>query len=111
MPKDQVILLFQSVRELLINSSKYAGTGHATVTMELVDGDLRIIVSDDGAGFDRASLASVAAGPHLSGGISSKFGLFSIEERMLSLGGRFDLYSTPGQGTTATLMLPLNSRL
>ncbi|MCS6302689.1 MAG: PAS domain S-box protein [Nitrospira sp.] len=109
--EDQVILLFQSVRELLINSSKYAGTGHATVTMELVDGDLRIIVSDDGAGFDRASLASVAAGPHSSGGISSKFGLFSIEERMLSLGGRFDLYSTPGHGTTATLILPLNSQL
>lgn len=72
--------------------------------MELVDGDLRIIVSDDGAGFDPAA---VAAGPHPSGGISSKFGLFSIEERMLSLGGRFELYSTPGQGTTATLMLPL----
>ncbi len=104
LPEDQVILLFQSVRELLINSSKHAGTGHATVTMELVDGDLRIIVSDDGAGFD---LAAVAAGPHPSGGISSKFGLFSIEERMLSFGGRFDLYSTPGQGTTATLLLPL----
>ncbi len=107
LPEDQVILLFQSVRELLINSSKHAGTGHATVTMELVDGDLRIIVSDDGAGFD---LAAVAAGPHPSGGISSKFGLFSIEERMLSLGGRFDLYSTPGHGTTATLILPLASK-
>lgn len=101
LPEDQFILLFQSVRELLINSSKHAGTGQATVAMEQVDGELRITVSDEGAGFDLA-----AAGTP-SGGISSKFGLFSIQERMLALGGRFDLHSVPGQGTTARLILPL----
>ena len=35
------------------------------------------------------------------------FGLFSIRERMISLGGRFELVSRPGEGTTATLVLPL----
>ena len=34
LPEDHVILLFQSVRELLINSAKHAGTGQATVRME-----------------------------------------------------------------------------
>lgn len=109
LPEDQAILLFQSVRELLINSSKHAGTGRATVTMEQIDGNLCITVSDDGAGFDPAAVA--ASEPHPSGGISSKFGLFSIQERMRALGGRFDLSSTPGQGTTATLMLPVSSQL
>jgi len=33
LPEDQVILLFQSVRELLINSSKHAGTGKAAAAM------------------------------------------------------------------------------
>ena len=37
----------------------------------------------------------------------SKFGLLSIRERMKALGGRFDLKSSPGAGTTATLVLPL----
>lgn len=104
LPEDQVVLLFQSARELLINSSKHAGTGHALVTMEQTDRNLTITVRDEGTGFDPAAVA--AAGPS-SGGISSKFGLFSIQERMLALGGRFDLKSAPGQGTTATLMLPL----
>ncbi len=97
--EDQVVLLFQSVRELLINASKYAGLGQAAVTLEQRDGRLLIEVNDKGAGFDLAAV--------MSGGSSSKFGLFSIRERMKSLGGSFDLQSIPGQGTTVLLSLPL----
>jgi signal transduction histidine kinase len=104
LPEDQAVLLFQSVRELLINSSKYAGTGAATVTLECRDDQLRIQVRDEGAGFD---VAAVAAAAGTQGGLSSKFGLFSIRERMQALGGSFDIQSTPGNGTTATLTLPL----
>ncbi len=103
LPEDQVVLLFQSVRELLINSSKYAGTGEATVTLEWRDGRLVIVVRDDGAGFDPAAV------PDRGGvaSLSSKFGLFSIRERMKALGGWFELQAAPGQGTTATLVLPV----
>src|SRR5205085_8446767 len=52
LPEDQADLLFQSVRELLINSSKYAGSGQATVTLKQSDGQLQITVNDYGAGFD-----------------------------------------------------------
>src|SRR4029079_6774449 len=41
-PEDQAVLLFQSVRELLINASKYAGTGEATVAVEYGGDQLRI---------------------------------------------------------------------
>lgn len=104
LPDDQKIVLFQSVRELLINASKHAGTGKATVTLDQLDEQLRITVRDDGVGFDLAA-ASTAIAPH--GGISSKFGLFSIQERMRALGGFFDIQSAPGKGTTATLALPV----
>ncbi len=110
LPEGQVILLFQSVRELLINSSKHAGTGEATVQMEQRDGLLRIDVRDEGAGFDLAAAAAAAAAGTPSGGISSKFGLFSIRERMRALGGSFQIESTLSKGTTATLTLPMQPR-
>jgi PAS domain S-box-containing protein len=103
--QDQVVLLFQSVRELLINSSKYAGTGQASVTLEQGDSHLRIVVSDNGVGFDLAAAADTP-----NDGLSSKFGLFSIRERMNALGGSFELNSMPGTGTTATLTLTLGDR-
>lgn len=106
LPEDQAVLLFQSVRELLINSSKYAGTGQATVTLERREGQLRIQVRDEGVGFDLTAAAPAAGAP--TGGVSSKFGLFSIRERMMALGGSFDIQSAPGMGTTATLTLPLS---
>ena len=101
LPEAHNVLLFQSVRELLINSSKHAGTGRATVIMEQVEGDLRIVVQDDGAGFESAAAWTP------SSAISPKFGLFSIRERMRALGGSFDIQSSPGEGTTATLKLPV----
>ena len=106
LPEGQMILLFQSARELLINSAKHAGTGQATLTMEQRDRLLRITVRDEGKGFDRAQPAT-AAGDTPSGGISSKYGLYSVQERMRALGGSFEVQSVRGQGTTATLVLPL----
>jgi signal transduction histidine kinase len=98
-------LLFQSVRELLINSSKHAGTGRAAVKLEEQDDHVRIIVRDDGAGFDLAATTGAAVS---TGDLSSKFGLFSIRERMKALGGSFEIQSAPGKGMTATLTLPLH---
>ncbi len=104
LPEDQAVLLFQSVRELLINSSKHAGTKHADVRLQRHDEYLRIEVSDQGTGFDPAKIAATGTS---SGGLSSKFGLFSIQERMRALGGSFSIQSAHGEGTTATLTLPL----
>jgi signal transduction histidine kinase/DNA-binding NarL/FixJ family response regulator len=106
LPEDQVVLLFQSVRELLVNSLKHSGAGRATVIMEQRSGQLQVEVSDEGKGFDFG--AGDAAEQRIANcGISSKFGLFSIHERMRALGGSFELHSGVGQGTVATLSLPL----
>ncbi|MGZ8374609.1 MAG: ATP-binding response regulator [Nitrospira sp.] len=107
LPEDQTVLLFQSVRELLINSAKHAGTGQATVRVERTNGQLRIEVHDTGVGFD-PDLSAVVARP--TGGLSSGFGLLSIRERMHAIGGSFDLQSLPGKGTSAVLSVPLAGR-
>jgi PAS domain S-box-containing protein len=100
LPEDQSVLLFQSIRELLINVAKHARIDHATVQMEQREGRLVIAVIDEGLGSDQASLPAAS--------LSSKFGLFSIGERMRALGGTFNFKSTPGKGTTATVALPLS---
>jgi PAS domain S-box-containing protein len=100
--EDQAVLLFQSVRELLINSAKHAVSKHAVVIIEEHEGSIRIQVEDQGIGFDPLAVTT-----QKSSLISSQFGLFSIRERMNALGGRFELHSAPGEGTRATLILPL----
>jgi signal transduction histidine kinase/CheY-like chemotaxis protein len=96
---DQAVPLFQSIRELLMNAAKHAQSSKATVRLEWRSGELRIEVRDDGVGFDLAAAGSLA--------LPLQFGLFSIRERMRALGGWLELDSTPGRGTTATLVLPL----
>lgn len=99
LPDDQAILLFQSVRELLINVAKHAKTDQAIVALRVDEQNrLCIEVQDRGRGFDAE--ADREAGGH--------FGLFSVKERMQAMGGRLDVRSTPGQGTTVTLWLPLS---
>ncbi len=99
LPEDEAVLLFQSVRELLINTSKHAECDAASVSLVRENGVLRIEVRDDGRGMDPL----VAQRPSDASG----FGLFSIRERMRALGGTFDLQSAPGRGTVARLTLPI----
>ena len=110
LPEAHRVLLFQSVRELLINASKHAGTGKAGVRLERRDENLYVTVSDEGKGFDLTAGRLATAGIP-SGGISSKFGLYSIHERMQALGGSFVIQSAPRLGTTATLIVPVASHI
>jgi PAS domain S-box-containing protein len=105
LPEAQSVLLFQSVRELLINVAKYAGTGRAGVRLNVTDSDLCIQIRDEGAGFNQTAGSGSEGPPDKK--ISSKFGLFSIQERMTALGGSFEIRSAPGRGTEAMLRLPL----
>lgn len=96
-PTDVSSLLFQSVRELLLNVIKHAGVKQATVFVALDNQQLSVVVTDEGVGFDVATVRENAR----------SFGLFSIQERVASLDGRLDIVSVPGRGTTSTLTIPL----
>lgn len=106
--EDRAMLLFQSVRELLMNILKHAQSTDVAIDLKHHGGLLVIEVRDEGVGFDLAA-AAAAAGTTTTTALSSKFGLFSIRERMRALGGRFDIESAPGKGTKATLALPVES--
>jgi len=98
LPQDYAILLFQSVRELLMNVKKHAQSGRAWVVFDQRSQYIRITVRDEGVGFD-------ATAEMLS---QSNFGLFSVQERMKALGGTLEIISKSGKGTTATLFVPIS---
>lgn len=104
--KDVRELLFQAVRELLLNVVKHARTDKAQVTLRnLKQGRLEIVVADQGAGLRPAGAAGTISPP--SGG---GFGLLSIRERLTLLGGSMDIESSPGVGTRVTLTAPCPPR-
>lgn len=97
------LLLFKATRELLINVAKHAGANQVTLAMErIADSGLQITVSDRGTGFDAASLA-------LDSGRRSGSGLWSIERRLGMIGGRIEIESQPGAGTTVRILAPLDT--
>lgn len=98
--EEQAVVVFQAVRELLFNVMKHAGVDRATVTLSLGhDNVLRVAVDDRGRGSPPEVLQRSAEPGHL--------GLVSVRERFGAMGGRVDLESLPGKGTTVTLVLPL----
>ncbi|MGH7184569.1 MAG: response regulator [Nitrospiraceae bacterium] len=99
LPEEQGLLLFLSVRELLINVIKHSGVDVVTLSLVKQYGKLRIEVRDGGKGFDIPT--------QMRCGNSASLGLFSIRERMQALGGSFELESAAEGGTRATLILPL----
>jgi signal transduction histidine kinase len=104
----QGVLLFQSVRELLMNVAKHARADRATVRLHCQLSFVRLEIQDAGCGFDPLYAGLSAVATHKTRPpVSSSFGLFAIRERMKTLGGTFELESAPGTGTTATLILPV----
>jgi PAS domain S-box-containing protein len=101
LPDDQVMPLYQSVRELLMNVIKHAHTPHATLSVAVDSDLLKISVRDEGKGFDPQTLDLQPASEH--------FGILSVRERMEALGGRCQTDSAPGRGTEVTLTMPLQT--
>lgn len=99
--EELLALIFESVRELLFNVVKHAETSEATVSILRAGREVRVTVSDAGAGFDPGPQAT---SPSENGG----FGLFSIRERVRLLGGTTEIESAPGRGTRARLIVPLS---
>ena len=91
------VLLYRLLRELLFNVSKHAGTNRARLWAERYDDGVRVLVEDEGVGFDPAGADSPA-----SGGL----GLASARKRLEAVGGRLEIVSSPGEGTRVTIEIP-----
>jgi signal transduction histidine kinase len=91
--QDVEAAIYFSCLEALQNVAKYADASRATISLTRSNGRLSFAVSDDGVGFD----------PDAS---SYGTGLQGIADRLDALGGRFEIRSAPGEGTTLVGLVP-----
>ena len=90
---------YRVLQESLMNSVKYAGVDEIWATLHDRDGYLRLEVRDHGQGFLLDSAAATG-----NGGL----GLLHMKERAEAVGGRLDIQSEVGKGTTVFLILPID---
>jgi signal transduction histidine kinase len=89
------LLAYQVVRESLNNAAKHAKAGAVNVCLWRDGEDIRVIVEDDGLGFDRRTVDQEA-----------HFGLQLMEERVEAVGGRLYIDSQLGRGTRVVAAIP-----
>ena len=87
--------LFRVAQEALANVARHSGASKAEVDLHYTAGDLTLTVADDGRGFDP------------SRGSGGGFGLQSMRERLVKLGGRINVESEPGGGTRVSAVCPV----
>jgi len=88
--------LYRLTQEALTNVIKHAAASRVEIALEHRDDAVQLRVSDDGRGFEPQ---------HDNGG----FGLIGMRERVSLAGGRLDIRSSPGEGTTLEARLPAPS--
>ncbi|HXF71580.1 MAG TPA: PAS domain S-box protein [Actinomycetota bacterium] len=99
-PPEVGILAYRVAKEALVNARKHARAGRVGVTLEDVDGGLRVVVEDDGVGFDPGAAARPRPG-HL--------GLEAMRERVRLAGGRWEVHSRSGEGTRVEFVIPFSA--
>jgi signal transduction histidine kinase len=92
---EQATQLLNIAKEAMSNSLRHARAGKTAVSLQPANGNIRLEVADDGAGFDPASTRNHAG-----------LGLRNIESRARSLGARLQVISAPGRGTRIIVELP-----
>lgn len=98
--EDVRVILFQATRELMLNVVKHAKASNVKVSFCRRRDQVRIIVEDDGVGFDPVKIGMRA-------NRARRFGLFSIRERLDYHSGNLQMESNPDQGTRVTIDVPL----
>ena len=93
LPEEHKTCVYRVVQEAIYNSSRHARAKSVHVEVRREEQRVRFTVRDDGAGFDTRSVRGL--------------GMLGMEERVRRLGGRIDIDSQSGRGTTIRAEIPL----
>ena len=91
--------MYRFLQEALTNVARHSRADHVDVQLEYADGGLALHVEDNGEGFDPSQQTS-------PGERRTSMGLEGMRERLVSLGGRLEISSQPGQGSRLTAVIP-----
>jgi signal transduction histidine kinase len=100
-PESEAVV-YRVAREALANVRKHAGATAVAIVVETCSDHLRLVVSDDGCGFDVDHRAGGLPGDHL--------GIPVMRERTESVGGRLEITASPGGGTRVDATIPWKPR-
>lgn len=89
------LAIYRIVQEAFTNIRKYARARNVVVELTLSDGEIRLVVADDGVGFDPESTAL------------NRHGLAGMKHRVQMFNGQFSIIAAPGRGTRIEARLPL----
>ncbi|MCL4294934.1 MAG: sensor histidine kinase [Anaerolineae bacterium] len=92
--------LYRAAQEGLTNIQKHAQASHVTVHIRLEDQQASLVITDDGQGFDPATLVESKQESH--------YGLQGIRERLELVRGSFKVESSPHHGTSLLVTVPKN---
>jgi signal transduction histidine kinase len=99
---DNAINLYRILQEAINNIVKHSGASLASVMITRNEGEVEMVIIDDGRGF--------AVNATEANGARRGFGLTGLAERARMLNGKLAVYSTPGQGTTVKLNLRIQEQ-
>ena len=98
LPSAVELALFRITQEAITNVARHAGAGQVTVLLEFGGAGIRVLVTDDGDGFDRARQGRGDDGQSL--------GLPGMAERARLIGGHLRVTSQVGKGTSVEVRVP-----
>jgi signal transduction histidine kinase/PAS domain-containing protein len=89
--------VFRAFQEALTNVARHAQASQVNVAMVIDEGELVLVIEDNGIGISQAMLAS-----------SRSLGLKGMEERLKEVGGRMEIEGRAGQGTVVEIRMPIS---
>ena len=90
---------FRALQEALTNVARHAGANRVRVELRHAEGDVELIVDDDGVGFDPMRISR-------GHGRRPTLGLRGMSERVATVGGSLEITSAPGIGTRIRARFP-----
>jgi len=99
LPRDVALCLFRIVQECLSNIAKHSGAHSATIVLSQGEEGIRLLVTDDGKGFDPENMEG-----------RSGLGLKSMRERVRLIDGNLSVQSALSMGTRVEVLIPWRDR-